>query len=217
MHPLRAELELAHFGRAHFLSCSAKTRRIRSVPFLLFIDEFGAHRNMYRALKAFYLIPAGLSYSARRQVGNLFTLTLGPHGAAVEDVIASFQGSFKDLISAFIMAFTGDMPQQAKNSGALNHNARFGCRFCYCSKEQRADLTFDTVLKGRYHFDTIQKLAEGHRYSTKTERQEFFTKYGLTGQQIPLRELNPTLDVVLSRPHDVPHSEWKGLGIYTAI
>ena len=34
-------------------------------PLVLFIDDFGIHRNNYRALKAFYWIPANLPYEER--------------------------------------------------------------------------------------------------------------------------------------------------------
>lgn len=145
MHTLRAETELAYHGQDFFLARSARHTYTRTIPFLLFINKFGVHHNMYNACKGFYIIPAGLSYSERRQVRNLFTLTLGPHGTSTANVISSFQESLDKLyhdmsmsingittiVSAYIMAFTGDMPQQAKNNSALAQNAIIGCQSCY--------------------------------------------------------------------------------------
>ncbi|PYH97238.1 hypothetical protein BO71DRAFT_142846 [Aspergillus ellipticus CBS 707.79] len=123
MHPLRAELEIKYYGRSYFQWLSEQPN-IRSIPFLLFIDDFGVHRNMYKALKAFYLTPAGLTYRERRYLDNSFTLTLGPYGAKMEDSIQVFkkeiwtlsQGIYvylygvRTVITASIIVFTGDMP-----------------------------------------------------------------------------------------------------------
>ena len=56
----------------------------RVFPNLAFIHDFGVHRNMYRALKAIYLIPAYLSDEERRKIANVFTLTLDPHAANMQ-------------------------------------------------------------------------------------------------------------------------------------
>lgn len=50
-HQTRGELEADFYGR----QCmeDSFTRSHISFPYLLFIDDFGVHRNMYRALKAF--------------------------------------------------------------------------------------------------------------------------------------------------------------------
>ena len=138
------------------------------MPYLLFIDDFGVHRNMYRALKAFYLIPACLTYEERRKLANVFTLTLGPHGAGLSDVVEAFAKPIQKLdrgtqlevngnleaVCAFVITFLGDMPQQADNVGFMRHSARMGCRICYCLKEERGDLGFDIVANGRYHWET---------------------------------------------------------------
>ncbi|PYH93714.1 hypothetical protein BO71DRAFT_278728, partial [Aspergillus ellipticus CBS 707.79] len=200
---------------------------VRSIPFLLFIDDFGVHRNMYKALKAFYLTPAGLTYRERRYLDNSFTLTLGPHGAKMEDSIQAFkkeiwtlsQGFYaylygvRTVITASIIAFTGDMPQQAKNSGAQSYSAEFGCRTCYCPKNSRHDLKFDSLLCGRYHFEikSFRKYAES--LSSPAKQIQFLSSKGLLPHPSPLELLAPSLDLVLSRPYDIPHSDWKGLGL----
>jgi len=152
LHTLRAELELEHYGRQHLLGLSIENGPAQSMPMLLFIDGFGIFRNNYRSLKGFYLTPASLPYSERRKEDKNFTLTLGPHGASMTDIVKSlkselqvFEKGVKILVNgvptrvcAFIMAFTGDMPQQAANSGALSHNAKIGCRTCYCPRNKKS-------------------------------------------------------------------------------
>lgn len=52
------------------------TNTLISFPYMLFIDDFGEHRNMYHALKVFYLIPACLSYGEQRKSANVFAVRL---------------------------------------------------------------------------------------------------------------------------------------------
>lgn len=121
IHQTRGELEVEYFDREYiaeaFSGCT-------SFPYFLFINDFGIHRNMYRALKAFYLIPACLTYEKRRKLANVFTLTLEPHGASIHDIAKAFSRPIQDLdrgmrldingetsqVCAFTMAFLGDMP-----------------------------------------------------------------------------------------------------------
>lgn len=59
-----------------------------SLPSIFFINDFRIYRKNYRALKAFSWIPGpNLPYEERRKIANNFTLTLGPHGANIEDVV----------------------------------------------------------------------------------------------------------------------------------
>ena len=132
LHPTRGELEVECYGRSNLIEIFT-SRQVISLSFMMFIDDFGIHRNMYCALKAFYWIPANLPYKERRKLANIFTLSLGPHGADIEDVVRSFVKLFKGLdhgcqmklgdeiitVCAFTMAFLGDMPQQADNCGVL--------------------------------------------------------------------------------------------------
>lgn len=91
---------------------------------------------MYQALKGFYLTPACLGYQERRKTFNE-SLTLGPHGAAYNDIIDNLEGGMaalghgivlnvagKDtLVRAFPISLTGDMPQVADNSGFMCYSA----------------------------------------------------------------------------------------------
>jgi hypothetical protein len=107
---------------------------------VLMAERLTIFRNNYRSLKDFYLTPANLPSSERRKEDNNFTLTLGPHGATMTDITKSlklglqvFEKGVKILVNgipttvcAFTMAFTGDMPQQAANSGACRTMRRLG-------------------------------------------------------------------------------------------
>jgi hypothetical protein len=115
-------------------------------------------------------------------------------------------------VCAFTMAFTGDMPQQAANSGALSHNAKIGCRTCYCPRNKKWNLLYDVISHGRYHHDTLLKRQKGNTIRQKSEREKFWKTNGLLPDPSPLEDLCPALDLILSRPYDIPHSEWKGLG-----
>jgi hypothetical protein len=226
LHPLRAELEVAHYGREYLMTLSSSSHKCRAMPIMFFIDGFGIHRNMYRSLKGMYVTPAGLPYNERRKVGNNFMLTLGPHGASFDDVISSFQKDFQSLekavelkvngevttVTMFVLAYTGDMPQQAANGGFLSHRGIIGCRSCYCPQTKRGDLDYDVVLNGRYHYETLRKRQEGNELPTATEQKDFWRENGLLPKPSPLESLTPALDLILGRPYDIPHSEWKGLG-----
>jgi hypothetical protein len=226
LHPLRAELEIRHYSRKYLMTLSSANRKCRAMPILFFIDGFGIHRNMYRSLKGMYVTPAGLPYAERRKIGNNFTLTLGPHGASFNDVISSFQRDFQSLEKAnelkvngeattvmmFVLAYTGDMPQQAANGGFLSHRGIIGCRTCYCPQENRGNLSYDIVSNGRYYYETLGKRKEGNGRPTAKERETFWKERGLLSEPSPLQTLTPALDLILSLPYDIPHSEWKGVG-----
>ena len=223
LHQTRGELEVAYFGRQHLEKLCAEPHT--SFPYLLFIDDFGVHRNMYRALKAFYLIPANLDYSERRKIANVFTLTLGPHGAKFSDVVEAFVRPIQQLdhglqvdingktesVCAFAMTLLGDMPQQADNGGFMRHKADRGCRTCFCPKESRGDLDFNIIKNGRYHAETVLLRGEAEDYSTSD--QAAVTKdTGIRLESPPVAKLCPALDLIQARAYDAPHSEWRGLG-----
>lgn len=223
MHQTLGELEVQHFGREYVEEAFGKPHV--SFPYLLFIDGFGIHRNMYRSLKAFYLIPAALPYKERRKIANIFTLTLGPHGAEIKDVVEAIRRPIQKLdacmdmdfngsterVCAFNMAFLGDMPQQAENAGFLSHQAIRGCRTCMCSRDERGDLEYDIVLNGRYHSITTEQR-ENAADLTTGERKAYFRNLGIKPEKPPIGRLAPASDIILSRAYDAPHSEWRGLG-----
>ncbi|KAN0083034.1 hypothetical protein V8E54_002122 [Elaphomyces granulatus] len=201
LHTLRAELELEHYGRQHLYSNC-----------VLMAERLTIFRNNYRSLKDFYLTPANLPSSERRKEDNNFTLTLGPHGATMTDITKSlklglqvFEKGVKILVNgipttvcAFTMAFTGDMPQQAANSGTLSHNAKIGCRTCYCPRNKKWNLLYGLISHGRYHHDTLLKRQKGNTIRQKSEREKFWKANGLLPDPSPLEDLCPALDLILS-------------------
>ena len=223
MQQTRAELEVTHFGRKRLQAFVTKPHI--SLPYLLFVDDFGVHRNMYRALKAFYLIPACLDYQERRKLANVFTLSLGPHGAKIEEVVEAFSKPIRILDSgvdleingnmeavwSFAMSFLGDMPQQADNAGFMRHTAKMGCRTCRCPKEERGNLDYDIRVNGRYHEETLQQRQHAGELNA-SERKAFVQDTGIRLISPPIAKLAPALDLIQSRPYDAPHSEWRGLG-----
>ncbi|KAL8915964.1 MAG: hypothetical protein Q9208_008764 [Pyrenodesmia sp. 3 TL-2023] len=219
--PISGELEVRQYGREYLTRIvTSPNKEVLSLPFSLFIDDFGVHRNMYRAIKAFYWIPAALPYADRRKIANVFTLCLGPHGAAIEDIVKAIQKEFQELdrdyqemtIFAYTLMLTGDMPQQAENSGLLRHTARLGCRSCYCPSETKEDLTYDVTVNGRYHFETEIKRLEIAGLGNKSAKERFTRETGVREQAPAIQALTPCLDMILSRTYDAPHSEWRGLG-----
>ena len=80
-HPIRAELELQHFGRQQFErdwdQSNDANIPVVSFPHLDFIDGFGVFQNSYRTLMGFYFTPAGLWWEERSRPGSIFPLVLG--------------------------------------------------------------------------------------------------------------------------------------------
>ena len=116
-------------------------------------------------------------------------------------------------VSAFVLCYTGDMPQQAVNCGFLAHNAHICCRICRCPKEKRGDFQYDIILNGRYHH-VVQQRKEGQKILASGERDEFWRSHGLQPEPCYLQTLTPALDLVLSRAFDTPG---KGLDVYCRI
>jgi hypothetical protein len=66
LQPTHGELEVLHFGCEQLQSFqSTDDLKVLSLPIIFFIDDFGIHRNMYRAIKNLYWIPAWLPASRR--------------------------------------------------------------------------------------------------------------------------------------------------------
>jgi hypothetical protein len=117
------------------------------------------------------------------------------------------------VITTGILAFTGDMPQQAKNSGALSHQATIGCRVCHHPRSMHSHLNLNFQQYGRYHFQTKSFRAHAATIHSISMQKKYLTSKGLSSNPSPLETLAPTLNLILSRPPDILHSEWNGLGI----
>jgi hypothetical protein len=183
--PLRAELELRHYTRSHFVDNFVR-KPVLSVPFLTFIDGFGLYRNAYRSLMGWYIIIAALTFEERSRRINVHPITLGPHGSNLNDVAKALQPFMlalegglemdicgeKILVCAFSFAYIGDMPQQNKNSGFKGPRANLCCRNCFAVGE-RGNLQLDVGANGSYHWQTVamrRKMASLERERHDSQR-----------------------------------------------
>jgi hypothetical protein len=226
-HPLRGELELETFGRAHLerFDQSRSQSKTVSLPLLTFIDGFGLYRNTYRTLMGMYFNFGSLSFQERTRRANVVPITLGPHGSNFSDVVDALKSlrpldagvevelrpGEKILLCAFTMAYIGDMPQQQKNSGMKTQRANCGCRFCFIPSDYRGDLQFDTFKHGRYHKQTMAMRNDMNALRTKAMREKYASTWGLDVEEPCLAKISPALDLILSRPGDPAHSEYNGL------
>jgi hypothetical protein len=226
-HPLRGELELEVFGRAHLerFDRSQSQFKIVSLPLLTFIDGFGLYRNAYRTLMGMYFNFGSLSFQERTRRANVVPLTLGPHGSNFSDVVDALKSlrpldagvevelhpGEKILLCAFTMAYIGDMPQQQKNSGMKTQRANCGCRFCFVASDYRGDLQYDTFKHGRYHKQAMAMRNDMNALRTKAMREKYASTWGIDTEEPCLMKISPALDLILSRPGDPAHSEYNGL------
>ncbi|EGP86781.1 uncharacterized protein MYCGRDRAFT_19346, partial [Zymoseptoria tritici IPO323] len=72
-------------------------RRVQSVLLVIFIDNFGLYRNIYRALTGFYMLFGSLSNKERNRRANCIPLTLGLHGSNIEEIIEAIGGALSLL------------------------------------------------------------------------------------------------------------------------
>lgn len=121
--PIRAELEIESLGR-NYLTAQLITN-VKSFPLVLFIDGFGLYRNMYRSLTGVYIMSAALTIDERKKSSNAHTVTLGPHGSDLKEVMTCLRTSLgaldrgsileineeKQAVWAPILAFLGDTKQ----------------------------------------------------------------------------------------------------------
>ena len=224
-HPIRGELETAYYGRSLYEhvwdQSKPHVRPLRSVPFTLFIDGFGVYRNSYRSLMGVYVTPCGLKASDRLGSGHDVPLILGPHGSDFGDVVKGL-GTLTDLdrgvlmdvdgtetlVCAWTLAFIGDMPQQAENSGFKGPRAHKFCRARYAGAGNWTS-NFDHVKHGRFHHQ-VSRMHATMATLSESEKLQYGTQWGINGFPA-LSTIAPALDIILSRPFDPAHSEYKGL------
>ena len=58
--------------------------------YLLFIDDFEIYKNIYKALKVFYLIFIYLNYEKRKKFVNVFTLILKSYNVKLNNIMKIF-------------------------------------------------------------------------------------------------------------------------------
>ena len=119
--------------------------------YLLFINDFDVHKNMYKVLKIFYLILANLIFHKRRKIINVFIFIFELYEIALKnviDVIAKFIRQLnKNIIlnindddtnvCVFIFKLINDIFQQTNNSKFLRYNVEKNCRFCFVFKKKQ--------------------------------------------------------------------------------
>ena len=76
----RAVLEVAYLACGNRKAFITNTYNIY-FPYILFIDDFGGHRNICRLMRAFYLIPIFSAMENGEGWRMYPPLTMGPHGA----------------------------------------------------------------------------------------------------------------------------------------
>jgi len=216
--PVRGELEVEYFTRQYIIQ-NFKPGMI-SLPYLLYEDEFGLYRNMYRSLLGIYLTPAGLSAREQTQRSNIFPITLGLFGAAYKDVVTALHhlrtldkgvmvsiNSEKVFLCAHVLAFTGDMPQQQKAKGLLGVKATHPCGFCLIASNDKSQLDYNIALKGRYHHQTVSARLKVRELRTMKTKREYLSGLGMHEDPPALQFIAPTMDLIRSSPGDVAHSE----------
>ena len=224
-HPHRGELEIKEYTRDGIIGKLCSGHKAFSLPYTNFIDAFGLYRNMYRSVTGVYMQWAFLRAGDRKRQANVFPFTLGPFAAKWEDIVDSMihishlqfgadiylDDGTPATIVAPCLAYVGDMPQQQANAGCKSQNAEYFCRHCLIDTENRANLEYNTVLNGRYHYEMLRVRQEAARTS-KRGRMEIFQQLGLSEEDTALRKLTPALDMIRNTPGDAAHSEFKGIG-----
>lgn len=233
-HPPRAELELKVYGRELYAnewdSTAPGVLPVVSFPMLTFIDGFGVYRNSYRTLMGLYFTPAALTADERLRPGSIFPLVLGPHASDFGDVIASLKtmayadrGIVEEIngqdtrMCAFTMAYIGDMPQQAENSGLKGPRATKFCRFCNIASvgkhisDPNQPFYVDVHQEGRFHNQTLQMQNMMLGLRSETAKEAYGKQWGLSSPSPALASISPALDLIVSRPMDPAHSEFSGL------
>ncbi|KAI1350743.1 hypothetical protein F5Y01DRAFT_325814 [Xylaria sp. FL0043] len=225
--PHRAELEIQTYGR-QYLRNNFAARNVISLPFQMFIDGFGLYRNMYRSLMGIYLTPEFFPPELRNRRASVYPLTLGPHGAELADVLKTLLHSrsldrgmemningSNVFVCSFVHCIIGDMPSQQKLSGCQGPTAKMNCRNCMVDDNNKPNLEYDIINKGRYHFQTLIARKEiDQAAKSMSAKKVMLNKIGLH-EDLNLfntvTQLFPALDIIRSRPTDAAHSEYQGL------
>jgi hypothetical protein len=224
-HRIPAELELLDMGRQHILDTFVGQGRI-SLPFTLFLDAFGLHRNVYHQLQGLYIQPANLDVAARFTMQNCFVLMLGPFGGNDSDIagclqdetvllgrgvrtnIISSDGSVQNnaVLTVFPLCMSGDMPQQNHNVGVMSPAANYNCRYCFTG--DRGNLALDTRAEGRYQTAHSYLRDQLELIPGKKTKAQLFSRCGINEAEGPIfAQCFPCLDIFNGYPSDPFHCE----------
>lgn len=122
--PIRAKLELEAFGCAYLIS--KLQENVKSFPLIIFIDDFGLYKNIYKLLTGVYAMPADLLCTECQKSSNSYTITLGLYESNFNNVMSCLEPSLGAIdrcsvldinghvqpVWAPVLAFLGNMKQQ---------------------------------------------------------------------------------------------------------
>ncbi|RPA94694.1 hypothetical protein L873DRAFT_1846445 [Choiromyces venosus 120613-1] len=106
------------------------------------------------------------------------------------------------------------MPQQAENMGFKKQNALFGCRLCLILLKIYGDLDYNTISKGRYHFEVcrLRKDILSSEVFSKDGKAELLKNLGMQPLDPPIWKMFPALDLIRGAAIDSPHADVQGIG-----
>lgn len=115
------------------------------------------------------------------------------------------------VVAAYTDFYTGDMPQQNRNSDLKSQNADYGCRGCTVHKTERENLKLRHCREWSVYSE--DQRARKHLMSLPTAKaQENFAKsIGMAIDSPLLLKISPALDIIATRPADPAHSEFNGV------
>ena len=219
-HQIKDEFKIEYFTRQHFIEVFDKSSFL-SLFYFFFVNDFDAHKNMYWALKAFYLISICFFYIERRKIVNVFTFTLNSHDVNIRDVVEIINKSLRhfdrdmkieinekmQMICVFIMIFLKDMSQQINNNDFARHNANINCRTCLYSKNKRVNLNYNIIENERYHWKTIQQRQYASILSTDKKRKIFMRNTKIKIEHSIMTRVISVLNLILSKSYNALHFE----------
>lgn len=220
-HPLRAELEMAEYGRETFVwhwdQAQPDTTNTIVLAATIFVDGVGIFGNMYRSIMGVYLTIISLPEKYRCRVANMFPLIPGPHDSDFEDVVKAMysiryldEGIFAEVngeqvrVYLYTICYTSDYPKMNENAGFQGHKAQKFYRFCFIGRsegEASTDiLDINTVEHGRLHFATAQQQEMLRNLPTAAAQKEYSSQWGFATPDPPLAKITcPRQTAGLSR------------------
>ena len=139
IHSIKKKLKIQQYERNYLKKIVTKFHT--SFLYLFFINNFEIYRNMYRFLKAFYVISTCFFYVERKKVINVFTFTLKFYKINIKIVVKVFRKFIQKfnkkfnikvndnmkIVFFFVITFLNNMSQQANNEKFLRYFATHNC------------------------------------------------------------------------------------------
>lgn len=221
------------FGRQYLIDAFIDNPLpVRVFAMVHFEDDFGAYRNMYRALLAMYSKPGNLLSGPYRTLRNTRLSTVAPFGCGVGQAVEAMSPIHRQLdrglvmrrrldeegqtetifVSAIHFIHVSDLPQQNDSAGVMRYNATIGCRSCLIDSSHRNELDFNTVLFGRYLFEMNKVRRTATSTRAKGKAKEILRQIGLASHTSPWKEhVSSTINEYQHFAIDAFHSELSGM------